>query len=176
MRTITKNSKSSVPPKMIAAVVFALLIATVGVFMWLQQPKKQDATTTPQVTDNHQPTKEETANKPAPSNVPSADVPVSTALGVTITKLEQANGSVVISGSVTGATAGTCVAEFTTAEDKPVIKEIKATASGTSATCGPITIDEVEFSYLGDWSAKLTFYTADQSHQASSAAKTITIK
>jgi hypothetical protein len=175
MRKNTKTSKSKISPLAIAAVVFALLVATAGIFWWSWRPK-QNNTTTDNPASTTAPTKEETANKPAPTTIPSSDVPVSTALAVNITKLEQANGSVVISGAVTGATAGTCVAEFTTPQDKPVIKQVAAVNDSTNTTCGPITIDEVEFSYLGDWSAKMTFYTTNNAHQASSPAKTITIK
>ena len=64
--------------------------------------------------------------------------------------------------------------QFTTQYDRPITKELTGSLSGSVASCGPLSINSTEFSYIGDWKATVTFYMGDS--KVVSAERTINIK
>ncbi len=102
-------------------------------------------------------------------------IPVQKDVTAKITTLSQENGQVTIAGAIAGTTeAGACTFKFTTPQDKPVSKTIKGVIAGDSVNCGPLSIPETSFSYLGNWTANLTYYL--DSGKSVSAEKVISIK
>jgi hypothetical protein len=178
MRPISSQKSKNLSPKLVALAIGLLLVILGVAYLWYQasnKPQTETQQTPSDTAGNNGPTKQDIANGDNPVTSTPQNVPQQTGITVGITKLEQSNGSVVIAGAVTGDEGGKCVATFSTPEDRPVIKEVAATKNGGQTVCGPITINEVEFSYLGNWQAKLTYYTSDNKGQASSESKTITI-
>lgn len=164
---------------MLMWVVFLVLVTLAAVIAWYAiygQPNPAPIVPATSSNDSAPPAKEDIVSQPKPgSNQTPSEAPTDTSLKATITKLEQVGGNVVIGGTVTGSTAGTCTAKFTTPEDKPVIKQFAAKPSGDHLACGPVSIDEAEFTYLGTWKATLSFYDPVTKKQTVSATKTIMI-
>lgn len=104
----------------------------------------------------------EASGTPSDSSVTSNDVPVDENLSVKIAATSQANGVVSVSASTSGGT-GTCVFLFTNPDDRPVTRE----ATSTDSTCST-TINEAEFSRLGDWQLRTTFYSNNKKAEATS--------
>ncbi len=184
MRSLAQPKRTSKKTNSLTKLIWAMIVVAVlavGAAAWYitsRPPTPANHETDIETVDNNQPSKQDITDKTDTPPPPSTDVPPAAGLAVAVTKLEQANGNVTIVGSVTGQGAGdgTCVANFTTPQDRPVVKQAAATVKDGVVTCGPIVIDEVEFSYLGDWQAKLTFYTPQNKSQVSSEPKTIAIK
>jgi hypothetical protein len=154
------------------ALVIVLALAVAALAYWSSQ-KPADRTARPDTVQPGGPDKTTVPNNPGPAN--SADVPQKGGVSVTITKLQEADDKVTLEGSVQGASAGTCVAEFTTPNDKPVVRQTNATkTSDNGAACGPFIIPAQQFAYLGDWQAVIKLYV--EGGQAASPAKTLTIK
>jgi hypothetical protein len=154
------------------ALVIVLALAIAGLAYWSTQ-KPADKTAPASTSQPDGPDKTQIPSSTGPSS--SADVPQKKDVTVAITRLEEKDDKVTLEGSVKGATDGDCVVEFTTPNDKPVIREVKAIKStDAGATCGPIVIPAVQFAYLGDWLVVLKLYTGGG--QASSPARTITIQ
>lgn len=109
---------------------------------------KQDA---PTVTEN--------SNTSQQQGLTSEQIPVSTAATVTITSFSQENGVVRASAQVSG--EGTCVFQYTTEGDKPVVQEVAVSAKSCSSER-----PEVEFSKIGTWSLKVTYYTNNERTEA----------
>lgn len=151
------------------AVAIIVLLLAVGGY-WLYQQSRQ----TPPPAGPSEQAGASKADLPDNQTVPSSDkVPNKQDVKVTITKVELTGNNVVIEGDVIGAPdAGTCVAEFTTPNDNPVIGETKLTENNTK--CGPVALPAADFAYLGEWNVTLTVYTGGG--KAVSPAKTITIK
>lgn len=148
--------------------VVALLLAVGGYWLYQQgQQSTQPATSNPEAGSS---SKASLPDNQTPAT--SDQIPAKQGVTVTIARVEQSGGNVVIEGDVTGAADGKCVAEFTTPQDNPVIGEANLTQNNTK--CGPVTLPSTDFAYLGDWSVKLTVYTGGG--KAESPAKTITIK
>jgi hypothetical protein len=167
MESINPGTSGSKRWLWVGIVVGVLLLAG-AVFWWYQsRPATQ-----PNTDDSSQGGPDKTS-LPDNQTVPSSDkVPDKTGVSVSIARLEQTGNDVIVEGNVTGASDGSCVAEFTTPQDNPVNGEAKLTENNTK--CGPITLPAADFAFLGEWSVKLTVYTGGG--KAESQAKTITIK
>jgi hypothetical protein len=149
-----------------------LIVAGICVY-WLAQNRPVISSPAKQPTyEPNNTSKQDIPGNPGPAT--SDKVPSKEGLAITITQLEQQDNKVIITGMVSGATEGDCVAQFTTPNDKPVIGEAKATPDGAGAKCGPITLPAAGFAYLGDWQVVMSVYTGGG--KAASAPKTITIK
>lgn len=115
-------------------------------------------TATPSPKNNNAPTKTSTQTSVDPGKT-SSEVPVSTAMTATITTLSETDHQIHFAASVTNSTAaGTCVVTFSNPNDRPVVKQFDATLNGTAATCGPVSISDDEFSYLGTWQVSFRYY------------------
>lgn len=109
---------------------------------------KQDA---PTVTEN--------SNTSQQQGLTSEQIPVSTAATVTIASFSQEDGVVRASAQVSG--EGTCVFQYTTDGDKPVVQEAAVSAKSCSSER-----PEVEFSKIGTWSLKVTYYVNNERAEA----------
>lgn len=78
-------------------------------------------------------------------------VPVSADLSVSIDTVVQQNRTLTI--KATTSSSGTCVFQFTTENDKPVISQAQVVENTCTAA-----IPEVQFSRLGTWQLRVTYY------------------
>jgi cytoskeletal protein RodZ len=133
----------------------------------------QQQTDHPSPKNNNPPTKSTTSATPTGSQT-SNEVPVDPSFSASITQLEETNDEVNFTASVQNTqSAGTCVVTFSTPNDRPVTQQFTATNDGSTSTCGPISINANEFSYLGTWQVAFHYYVGDQQ---ATAQGTITIK
>ncbi len=104
----------------------------------------------------------------------SDQIPVDDSLTAHIDSINEANGVVTFTGSVTGATqAGSCSVTFSTPNDPPLSQTVSASLNGTTATCDPISIPAQSFSYLGDWTVTFRYFV---NNTQAVATGTITIQ
>ena len=102
------------------------------------------------------------------------EVPVSQSIAASIIQLEQKNGIVYFTGTVTPVqSGGTCSITLSNPNDKPIVRTTDATTDGSNSVCGPIQIPETEFSYLGTWTATFRYFIGDVQ---ATATKEITIR
>lgn len=85
------------------------------------------------------------------TNKTTDQVPTDSTLSVTINSTTQSNGQVQATAKTS--TNGTCVFQYTTEGDKPVISEVEA----TNYLCST-SIPEVQFAKIGTWQLKVTLY------------------
>lgn len=116
---------------------------------------KQNTPSKPQNTSqNKAPDAKQQPTNDLPQNSESTtteEVPTNDELSVTITKAEQSNGNVTAEASTSS--SGTCVFQYTTPDDKPVIRE----SQSENGTCKS-SIREDYFAKLGQWKLKVTYY------------------
>ncbi len=88
------------------------------------------------------------------------EIPVSESLTPEITELSQNDSEIIFAGKVLNAkSAGRCVISFSSPNDRPIVKEADATLKTPGESiCGPLSISELEFSYLGEWSVEFAYY------------------
>ena len=89
------------------------------------------------------------------SSTTSDQVQVDSSLSVVISSTLQENGMVNAKAQTSG--SGTCVFEYKTSGDKPVINQVSV--NGT--TCES-SIPEVQFAKLGGWNLNVTYYSNGQ--------------
>lgn len=88
----------------------------------------------------------------------TSQVPTSSSSVITIDSVEQTNGLITYSATITNpATEGTCSAIFTKPNSKPVSRVFNT----KSAMCGPVSIPELEFESLGSWLMTIRYYAND---------------
>ena len=114
-----------------------------------------DTTTTkPKQSDASTPTTEKTTNQ----------IPPSTTMSMTIDTLEEKNGIVTYSGTVTNpAPNGACSAVFTSKINRPVT----STPTYSNGSCGPASIPAADFTSIGTWTLTLRYFTNDSQVSAS---------
>lgn len=99
----------------------------------------------------------------------TAQVPVSNSSSVTISTLDQSNGSINIIANITNpASSGVCTVTFTKTGAKPVTRTINTTTDICSSS-----IPELEFSMTGSWQAQVIYFA---NNTQASATGTITIQ
>ncbi len=102
--------------------------------------------------------KKPTTNINVDTSKNTTEVPVSTEVKLIIDQLSEDNGSVLYRATVTNpGESGTCSAEFTNPNSKPVTKVTDA----TGGICGPVSLSVNEFDSLGSWTLTLRYYTGD---------------
>lgn len=90
-----------------------------------------------------------------------SQVPTSTELSISITKVLQSNGIIQASAQTNG--DGTCVFLFHPGDKgKPVTHQVETTSNVCS-----VDISQDEFSYLGQWSLNVTYYNGGNKTEAS---------
>lgn len=118
----------------------------------------------------HTPSPKNTAATNKGDTQPSVDpnktadqIPTSPTMAATITTLSETNQDIHFTATISNSpTAGTCVVTFSNPNDRPVTKQVDATVSNGTASCGPLTIPANEFSYLGTWQVTLHYYLGSQ--------------
>lgn len=155
-KTHTKNTK-------IIAILSLVFLLTLGYtatayfkqiwpFVEANTQQSKDVQKTSSTKDNAPSTD---SNNNVDSTKGTNDVPVNTALSLTITDLSQQNGTVTYMANLSDTTqSGSCVAVYTTDGAKPVT----STTDAKNGTCGPVSLPEVGFSKLGAWTLKLRYY------------------
>lgn len=89
-------------------------------------------------------------------NKDSSEIPESTNVSLTIDLIEQANGRITYSATVSNpAGKGTCSVVFTKDGSKPVTRVDETQTN----KCGPISIPELEFESVGTWIMTLRYYS-----------------
>jgi acetylornithine deacetylase/succinyl-diaminopimelate desuccinylase-like protein len=162
-----------IPTKVYVVLLIILVLAIASLAFWSTRKPSTNTTAPTTTTEPGGPNKTTIPDSSSPST--SANVPQKKDVSVAITKLEEKDDKVTLEGTVQGTTDGDCVAEFTTPNDKPIVRQIRAVkTSDSGASCGPIVIPAVQFAYLGEWQVVLKIYTGGG--QASSPTKTITIQ
>lgn len=86
-------------------------------------------------------------------NANPANIPTSQAASVSITNLEQRDGSVVYSAQIEGFSTGLCSASFTSKLGRTVAKTTQINNNSCSQS-----INEMEFDALGEWTLTLRVY------------------
>ncbi len=95
-------------------------------------------------------------DQPFDANKDSSEIPKSTNISLTIDLLEQANGRITYSATVSNpADKGTCSVVFTREGSKPVTRVDET----QTEKCGPISIPELEFESVGPWLMTLRYYS-----------------
>ena len=133
----------------------------------IQQSKDVPKTSS---SDNNPTIKNNAPSTDSNTNVDSTkgtnQVPVSNALSLSITELLQQNGAVTYKADLSDKTMnGSCVAVYTTDGAKPVT----STTDAKSGVCGPVSLPEVGFSKLGEWTLTLRYYVNNTQVTASKA-------
>jgi len=82
----------------------------------------------------------------------SDNVPVDETMSVSISSFSQSNG--LVKASAATSVTGTCVFQYTTPDDKPVVDQQPSINNACSSS-----ISEVSFSKLGSWQLKVTLYS-----------------
>lgn len=97
----------------------------------------------------------ESSGLPENSNsITSDQVPNNSSVKLAVASVNQANGMITVSGTISGTSQnGTCVFSFTKPENKPVVKQVQSSASSCS-----VQIPEAEFTMLGSWTLLVTHY------------------
>lgn len=94
------------------------------------------------------------------TSLTSDQVPTSSALSVNITSTSQANGMVNASAKTSG--DGTCVFLYSAGDkDKPITRQVLASGGNCSTS-----ISQNEFSYIGQWQLKVTYYNGGKKAEA----------
>jgi cytoskeletal protein RodZ len=92
-------------------------------------------------------------------------VPVDTKATASITTIRQdADGKIIFSGVVNNTSdGGQCSVTFSNTNDRPYSPAPFApSGSGSTVTCGPLSIDSQNFSYLGTWNVTLRYYVSNR--------------
>jgi len=156
-----KQIKSKRNPLLFVGLAALVVGAGVVAMLWLwpkAQPASSDNTerandikqSQPLVDDSDSETGTET-----PVNTTSENVPTDDSLHVTIGQFTQSQGQVRSSATISG--QGTCVFLYSSEDTKPVVDEVTS-AGGVCES----SVSEVNFSKLGSWKLKVTYYSGDK--------------
>ncbi len=169
--TTKKQRRKSYKPIIITtSVVVVLLIVAViyliplkgSLFGWQPFRTSTPVDTTTQNSDDTSHGTKDTTTTDGSTDKTTDQIPVSTTLTAKISQLEQTNGAVVFTGSVNDAsTGGKCSITFSNENDRPITRSADAVVVNNTGTCGPISVPENEFSFLGDWKATFRYYLND---------------
>lgn len=131
-------------------------------------PEEQDKLNKEKAVEDKE--KSQTTSPDVDASRPTTSVPVSTTVSLEVTSLLQSDSNVTYAATITNpGESGTCSAVFTNDIAKPVTRTTDA--NGTS--CGPVSIPELEFSAVGQWTLTLRYYS---SGIQAVATKTVEVK
>jgi hypothetical protein len=170
---IKKNKKQYQKTKFLLIVLAICGAFVLGYYTYSLRNSSNDSQNT--ANDSNQLTGEQKAKQEQESNIdPSKNVddtsntqpPVPTSIlkdaDLHMDVLEQKDGLVTVRASVMANKKGSCYFGFSTPDEKPVNRTTASqTFSETVQTC-QISINEVEFTRLGEWTTRVVF-TLDQS-------------
>ncbi len=170
---IQKKTKRK-PFLFISFIVLLLIVVGVIAFNVTRRPN-QGTSDTEKSKVNGSDSENDQKKSDIPSKNSNADVdvtkstdqiPVNQAASIDITSLSQANGNITYSASFKGIEGnGTCSAQFSIDDAKPVTRVTKASGS----VCEPVSIPEMEFTRLGLWTLTIRYYTNDSQVTTSKA-------
>jgi hypothetical protein len=104
-------------------------------------------------------TSSKSSGLPSNSNqVTTNDVPPSSTLNIMINSFYQKDGYVTSNAQTSG--PGTCVFEYTTEGDKPVVDQLSVLDGECQSS-----LPELQFAKLGTWKLKVTYYNNGQKAQ-----------
>lgn len=168
------NTKKNTSKKKIILIVSGIVLVMAGVLAYtetqhitniVKNPFYKPAKTKSTATKNEEATKKDPTTA-APKSEPAEgvsksqttdDVPVAKTTSIAITKLEQSNGNVNLTTSITNpASSGACTFTFTSQGTKPVVSQ----ATTTGDTCST-SIPDYQFSMIGDWQVKVNYFAND---------------
>lgn len=165
MKTISSRHSSKKRLILIGIIVAIMLsIAGVGVYLYISQNSTDTGKdksgradeikkNTPEKSSGKNNSTSSSNGLPNDSTEKTTDqVPTDSSLSVTITSTSQSNGQVKASAQTSA--DGTCVFQYTTDGDKPVVSQVEASNSSCSTS-----IPEVQFAKLGAWQLKVTLYS-----------------
>lgn len=155
-----KTSKTRV---IVALIGVAIVIATLLAYGFMaNRTTKDNSANTQKIDDvkNNAPTPTESGLPTNPSSQPSNNIPVNYSGAVKIVSTSQQNGRVEAIASVSG--PGTCVFQYVTDNDKPVISEVMATDQQCKSS-----INEVQFTKLGIWKLTVVYYSDSKKNETS---------
>lgn len=174
------KQKKSNRKKLISILFAALVVALAGftVYYVYGQIKDGNSSTespsTKTSSESHNSTDSKATSESTYNNTTTDKIPKNANISIAITTLNQTDSAIVFSATVAStASDGKCALTITNPNDKPVSRTVNATHGTTTSECGPISIPVEEFSYLGDWTATLRYYTNGTQTVAS---KIITIR
>ena len=150
--------------KIIIGAVIALLVLVVVLgYVWYRTltPQPNSATTPPSITDT---TPKQSSSLTPTTEKTTNQIPPSTVMTMTIDTLEEKNGTVTYSGTVTNPVPnGACSAVFSSKINRPVT----STPIYSNGTCGPASIPAADFTSIGTWTLTLSYFTNDSQVSAS---------
>jgi cytoskeletal protein RodZ len=168
------NTKRSISKKKIALIVAGIVLVAAGILAYtetqhitniIKNPFYKPAKTKSVTEQKEAETKSDPTTSP-PKSQPTEgvnksqttdDVPVTKTTSLSITQLNQSNGNVNLTTSITNpASSGTCTFTFTSQGTKPVVSQ----ASTTGDTCST-SIPDYQFSMIGDWQVKVNYFAND---------------
>lgn len=166
------HTKKHISKKKIALIIVGVLLIAVGVLAYTETHHITDIIKNPfykptptktitqqkeDATKNDPTTTSTTKSEPASGvnrSQATSDVPVAKTMSIAITQLEQKNGNVNLTTSITNpASSGTCTFTFTAQGTKPVVSQ----ATTSSDTCST-SIPDYQFSMIGDWQVKVNYF------------------
>lgn len=168
------NTKKNTSKKKIILIVSGIVLVVAGILAYTEsqhitnivknpfyKPTKTESTTAKnEEATKKDPTTATPKSEPAEGVSKSQttdDVPVAKTTSIAITQLEQSNGNVNLTTSITNpANSGTCTFTFTSQGTKPVVSQ----AATTSSTCST-SIPDYQFSMIGDWQVKVNYFAND---------------
>ncbi len=157
---IQKKGKSKSLIAVTALLATLIVAALLYIYSFNRTPGAEINTSGPSVSDEikaqgkNDKNQNSSAGLPEKSNSSTTDeVPSDPQLSVSIVTTDQANGLVTASANTSQAT-GTCVFLYSTPQDKPVTRQVGVNDSHCS-----VSIPQNEFSYIGQWTLKVTYYS-----------------
>jgi cytoskeletal protein RodZ len=172
-----KNYKKVLLPLIIVGILLVgYVIVAYLTNLWPFQseidPNSRRQETSSQSSKNDNPITKEGSKASVNEGKDTAEVPVSTEVKASITKLEQNGDQITFSAKIDNSENGTCVVTFSNANDRPIVKQFDSTTKGDVTLCES-TFSSFEFSYIGEWDVSLRYYIGAE--QALAQGK-ITIK
>lgn len=174
MRNSIKKTKNRKKIIITSLLVIALLAPAVYYLIYnTQQEDDQGEVVTPK-SELSDPTLHKGDSETIYDGKTTDQIPENTDITVTITSLQQHDDMVTFSATTTSTAAdGKCVITFTNPNDRPISRTIDAAVGQNNSQCGPISIPAHEFSFIGDWTATIRYYSNETQAVAS---KVISIK
>lgn len=178
---ISKNHHKKTPLKLIVLALAAIVLCGVGGYAYYLSAKSasdtdqttqtdtkdpQDSTTTPDHTDPATPAKGEDEFEEEPTETVKD-------AGLTIKTLSQANGMVSARATAQNVDkGGRCIVYFSSEAGTPVSKYMTIANISDGVTCS-IDVNELEFSYLGKWTARIVYTTPSDKKVEATGSLTI---
>ena len=161
----------------IVIILFTILVTGIWLFVSNDTQIVQEATTDTSAEstiprpstekENLEEQQEEAAEENQSKNIentPPTDINLVLGGDLKIDSLDQENGIIFVSASITSDSPGECIYNFTAAETRPISRSNSAFIQGDQYVCYE-DVNEAEFTKLGDWTAEVVFTSEGDSYQ-----------